>query len=146
MSYLYFPFIIQSMLMGYDEYLHMKRGLGLWERFGHPLDTLTVLIPLSMIALNDHSESGQNMYIILAVFSCIFITKDEFVHQKECSGVEAWIHSMLFILHPLIFLCSGILWKYDPGNLFISCQPALVGTFMIYQIFKWSLVWKQPLK
>ena len=146
MSYLYLPFIIQSMLMGYDEVLHNKRGLGVWERLGHPLDTLTVFVPLSMIAMNDYTESRFTMYIILAVFSCLFITKDEFVHHRECSSIETWIHSVLFVLHPMIFLSSGILWKNDPDNFFLSLQPVLVGIYMLYQIVRWSFIWKQPLR
>lgn len=146
MSYLYLPFIIQSILMGYDEVLHNKRGLGVWERLGHPLDTLTVFVPLSMIALNNYTESRLTIYIILAVFSCLFITKDEFVHHRECSSVETWIHSVLFVLHPMIFLSSGILWKNDPDNLFLSLQPMMVGVFMMYQILRWSFLWKQPLR
>jgi len=132
--------------MGYDEVLHNKRGLGVWERMGHPLDTLTVFVPLSMIALNDYTDSRLTRYIILAVFSCLFITKDEFVHHRECSSVETWIHSVLFVLHPMIFLASGILWKNDPDNLFLSLQQVLVGIFMIYQILRWSFLWKQPLR
>lgn len=146
MSYLYLPFLIQSILMGYDEVLHHKRGLGIWERLGHPLDSLTVFVPLSMIAMNDYNESRLTMYSILAVFSCLFITKDEFVHHRECSSVETWIHSVLFVLHPMIFLSSGILWKNDPNNFFLTLQPALVGIFMIYQILRWSFLWKEPLR
>lgn len=143
MSYLYFPFIIQSLLMAYDEHLHLKRGLGLWERLGHPLDTLTVFVPLSLIAINDFTPSRQTIYIILSVFSCLFITKDEWVHSKECSPVENWIHSLLFVLHPMIFIASGILWKYNYNENFLLIQSVLVGIFMIYQIFRWSLTWKQ---
>lgn len=146
MSYLYLPFIIQTLLMGYDEILHQRRGLGLWERLGHPLDTLTVFIPLSLIAMNDYSESNLTIFTILSVFSCLFITKDEFVHHRECSALESWIHSVLFVLHPLIFLCSAIIWKNNPENIFLSLQPVLVGIFMIYQIMRWSITWKQPLR
>lgn len=146
MSYLYLPFIIQGILMGVDEQIHMKRGLGTWERLGHPLDTLTVLIPLSYIAFHRYGEGELTAYIIMAIFSCLFITKDEFIHSKECGPMENWLHALLFVLHPLIFLSAGILWKYHPENNFIKYQPVLVLIFMIYQIFRWSIPWKQPTK
>ena len=143
---LYLPFILQAILMGIDENFHAKRGLGLWERLGHPLDTLTVFVPLSYIAINENNSNSMIVFIILGVFSCLFITKDEFVHHRECSSTEQWIHSLLFILHPAIFLTSGILWKFYPEDQFIQLQPVLVGIFMIYQIFRWSIPWKQVTK
>ena len=143
MSYLYIPFIIQGILMGVDERIHARRGLGLWERFGHPLDTLTVFVPLSYVAINEYTKNGLTIFIILSVFSCIFITKDEFVHRRECSALECWIHAILFVLHPMIFLCTAILWMNHPENEFIIYQPMAVGIFMIYQIFRWSIPWKQ---
>lgn len=142
MGYLYLPFIIQSLLMGFDEYLHTKRGLGTWERLGHPLDTLTVFVPLSLICINEFTPERLTVYIILSGFSCLFITKDEFIHTQHCSALENWIHSLLFILHPMIFLSSGVIWKYHPDNEFLAYQATMVGVFMIYQIFRWSIRWK----
>lgn len=143
MSYLYLPFLLQTILMGLDEHIHSKRDLGLWERFGHPLDTLTVFVPISFVAVKDFTDERLTVYVILSVFSCLFITKDEFVHTKVCSGIENWIHSLLFVLHPMIFLCSGLIWKYHPEDEFLTYQAILVGIFMIYQILRWSIRWKQ---
>jgi hypothetical protein len=143
MSLMYLPFITQGLIMGVDEYLHHKRGLGSWERVGHPLDTLTVFAPLSLIAFNDYSEHLLSVYITLAIISCLFITKDEFIHATECSPFENWLHSVLFILHPIIFLCSGLIWKNDTQNDFLVFQVIFVGLFMIYQIFRWSITWKK---
>lgn len=145
MILLFFPFILQGILMGIDEKLHMKRGLGLWERLGHPLDTLTVFVPMSFIAINEFNQSSQTSFIILAVFSCIFITKDEFVHTEECDKLENWIHSMLFVLHPIIFVCAYIIWKEHPDNAFLLIQPIVIGAFMSYQLLKWSIPWNQKL-
>ena len=143
---LYLPFIIQGLLMGYDEHLHKKRGLGAWERLGHPVDTLTVFAPLSLAATTDYTEDRLVIFIILSVFSSVFITKDEFIHTHECDARENWVHAMLFVLHPMIFICTGILWKYHPEDHFLSLQPVLVIIFMMYQIFRWSLKWKEHLK
>lgn len=143
MNLIYLPFILQGMLMVIDEVLHYKRGLGLWERLGHPLDTLTVFVPLAMVSMNDYSETGLNVFIALGAFSCLFITKDEFVHTKECSSFENWLHSLLFILHPVIFVMTFILWKHHPDNQFIDFQAILIGLFMLYQVIKWSLPWKK---
>lgn len=143
MNILYLPFMLQGVLMVIDEVFHYKRGLGLWERLGHPLDTLTVFVPLAMVSLNDYSEAGQTVFISLGVFSCLFITKDEFIHTKECSFIENWLHSLLFILHPLIFVMTFILWKNHPEDQFIDFQPIIIGSFMLYQVFKWSIPWKK---
>jgi hypothetical protein len=146
MNYLYLPFFCVTVLMGIDEVFHNKRGLGLWESFGHPLDSFTVFVPMSYIAMNDYTEKGKVIFTILAIFSCIFITKDEWVHTKECSAMENWLHSVLFILHPLVFLCSGMLWRFYPDDEFLPYQAIAVGVFMLYQIFRWSLKWKPQMK
>ncbi len=144
MSYLYLPFILQGILMGVDEKIHMDRGLGRWERLGHPLDTLTVLVPMSFIAFYPHTDSNLTAFIVMAVFSCLFITKDEFVHSKECSPFENWLHAVLFVLHPILFLSAAMLWK--EGSDFIRYQPIMIFVFMIYQILRWSIPWTQQTK
>ena len=146
MTLLYLPFIIQGIFMAFDEHLHKKRGLGAWERLGHPVDTMTVFSPLSFIAVNEYTSDRLIVFVILSVFSSVFITKDEFIHTNECNPLENWIHSMLFVLHPMIFICSGFLWKYHPDDQFLVIQAISVGVFMIYQIMRWSLSWKEHLK
>jgi hypothetical protein len=132
--------------MGVDEKLHWKRGLGRWERLGHPLDSLTVLIPMSLISLTTVTKPLLSAYVVLSAFSCLFITKDEFIHSKECSPFENWLHAVLFIIHPMIFFTSGILWIYHPNDQLLKYQPLLVGMFMLYQVVKWSIPWKQQTK
>ena len=144
MSYLYLPFILQGILMGLDEKIHMDRGLGRWERLGHPLDTLTVLVPMSFIAFYPQTDSNLTAFIVMALFSCLFITKDEFVHSKECSPFENWLHAVLFILHPVLFLSAAKLWQ--EGSDFIRYQPMMILVFMIYQILRWSIPWTQQRK
>lgn len=143
MNALYLPFIMQGILMLIDERIHIKRGLGLWERLGHPLDTLTIFVPLAFISINEFSQEHLTVFIILGAFSCLFITKDEFVHTRDCGGIENWLHSLLFIIHPLIFFCAALLWRDHPEDHFISYQPLIVGGFMLYQIIRWSIPWKQ---
>lgn len=143
MTFLYVPFCLVSLLMGYDEILHQRRGLGAWEKLGHPIDTLTVFVPLSYIALNEYTYHRLVVFIILAAFSCLIITKDEFIHSRECEAIENWIHSMLFILHPIIFATSALIWKYHPEDHFLTFQAIAVGVFMIYQVIRWSFSWKE---
>lgn len=146
MIILYVPFFIQGVLITVDEFLHQKRGLGSWERFGHPLDTLTVLIPLLYVATAPFTEQSLLVFIGLAAFSCLFITKDEFVHAKECDGFESWLHALLFIIHPVIFLSTALLWKNDSENIFFMGLPWVVALFMVYQILRWSIPWKKIAK
>ena len=142
MSYLYIPFVLQAILMAVDETFHTRRGLGRWERFGHPMDTLSVFIPLLLISYMPYNEESLKIFIGLAIFSCIFITKDEFVHARECPPLEHWLHALLFIVHPLIFLSSGIIWKNDSEHILVKIPPYFVGSFLIYQILRWSIRWK----
>jgi hypothetical protein len=144
MSVYYIPFLLQAGLMAADEfYFHEKRGLPAWERIGHPLDTLFTGITLSVPALFLHSPETETIYGVLAIFSCLLITKDEFIHADYCTKTEHWIHSMLFILHPLTFISAYLLWVSYPEDLILRIQPSLIGIFMFYQIFRWSIPWSR---
>lgn len=139
MLLLYIPFILQGACMIADEFLyHEKRGLPLWEKIGHPLDTLTVLATYLYLILG---AGNLTIYISLAAFSCLFITKDEFVHAKQCSGAEHWLHAMLFVLHPLSFLSAYFL--VQSGEVyFLQIQAGVIFCFMLYQSLRWSFPWR----
>lgn len=144
MNLLYYPFIIQGIFILADEfYYHERRGLPKWEIIGHPLDSLTTLVPLSIPALLSYNKSILNLFIGFAIFSFIFVTKDEFIHGKICNSTEQWIHSILYILHPVVFAATSLLWIHYPEDIFVKIQPLIVGGFMFYQILRWSLRWKK---
>jgi hypothetical protein len=136
---LFIPFILQGGAMFFDEFIfHRKRGLPMWERVGHPLDTLTVLLCYLLICLVPYSEINLNIYIGFSAFSCLFVTKDEFVHTEHCTAQENWLHAILFVLHPLTFLAAGIIWKENLYPSFIALQPIVIFAFLIYQLLYWS--------
>jgi hypothetical protein len=143
MILLFSPFIFQTIAMGVDElYFHRKRGLPLWEKIGHPLDTLTVLIAYAFLSLSEPTLFNLKIYIFLCAFSCLFVTKDEFVHTKYCEAKENWLHAVLFILHPLTFLSAGFIWFYQLSPLFLMIQPFVILFVLSYQILYWSFFGK----
>lgn len=138
----YIPFILQALCMIADEFLyHERRGLPLWEKIGHPLDTLTVLVTYLYLIVG---KFNLTVYLSLAAFSCLFITKDEFVHSKNCTPSEHWLHAMLFILHPVSFLSAYHLVINGEVN-FIKVQSAVIFCFMLYQSLRWSFPWRRQL-
>ena len=142
--FLFTPFILQAIAMIFDElYFHKKRGLGLWEKIGHPLDTLTVIVCFIFIITNTYSENTLYIFMGLAFFSSVFVTKDEFVHTELCEARENWLHAFLFILHPMCFISAAYLWKNNLYFDFIKVQVAVLAVVMFYQIFYWSLSWKK---
>lgn len=139
MIFLFIPFVLQALAMFFDEFhFHRRRGLPRWERIGHPLDSLTVLICYLFIAVQAPTTAAIYIYAGLSFFSSVFVTKDEFVHSKLCDAKENWLHAFLFILHPITFLCAGIIWKENLSSQFLIIQPAVVVVFMVYQILYWS--------
>jgi hypothetical protein len=144
MSLYYLPFLIQGIFMTVDEfYFHERRGLPLWEKIGHPLDSFFTLVTLSLPAFFIYNESIFKTYLGLSLFSCLFITKDEFIHQDRCTKTEHWIHSVLFILHPIILIITLLVWITARDVFFLKLQPVVVGSFMIYQILRWSTPWSK---
>jgi 2-polyprenyl-6-hydroxyphenyl methylase/3-demethylubiquinone-9 3-methyltransferase len=154
------PFLVQVTVIAIDEfYFHVRRGLPQWERLGHPLDTLTVLICFSFIQYVPYSSFSLKVYIALAIFSCIFVTKDEFVHKQCCPASEQWLHALLFINHPIVLTAAGLLWPIVSGGsvsswisnlvpyadnlrLFLFIQTGCVSAFLIYQTVYWNLIRK----
>lgn len=139
MNLLYLPFILQGLCMLVDEfYFHEKRGLPLWEKLGHPLDTLTVGICYAYLLFG---SPHLMVYVALASFSCLFITKDEWIHTEKCSAPENWLHAMLFVLHPLSFLSAYYLVQNGEVS-FLKIQTSVIFLFMFYQAIRWSFPWR----
>jgi hypothetical protein len=133
------PIVFQGIIMTVDEfYFHHKRGLPLWEKIGHPLDSLTILICYSFLVLKIPIELNIKIYIGLSLFSCLFVTKDEFIHTENCEASENWLHSLLFILHPISLLAAGFIWIKQISPIFIKAQLLIVFIFMFYQIIFWG--------
>lgn len=141
----YIPFFVQAVVILFDEfYFHVKRGLPLWERIGHPLDTLSVVLCVSYVLVFPYSTAALFPYIVLAVISCLLITKDEFVHKEECEAKEQWLHALLFVNHPLVLISMGVLWsKGEAFRPFLAVQLVFVALFCLYQLVYWNLLWKE---
>jgi putative flippase GtrA len=161
LTILLIPFAMQAILIVFDEWVfHLKRGLPKWERIGHPLDTLTVLATLCYALLIPCTIATLWGYVALAIFSCLFITKDEFVHKQHCPASEQWVHALLFINHPFLLAAVGMIWvclssETPPSwlafsvNKKIMLHQLLIGQllfvclFMCYQIVYWNFIWKE---
>ena len=149
MYFLLIPFIAQGAAMFVDEfYFHRARGLPAWERIGHPLDTISTLVCYAWALATVPTQTNIIIFVSLCIFSCLFVTKDEFVHAKLCGAGESWLHAVLFILHPIAFFCLGYIWvsPIEPLhhllNTAMTYQIYLMLGFLIYQIMYWGLLFK----
>lgn len=163
------PFLVHAVITAIDEfYFHRKRGLGAWERWGHPADTLTVLACYGMVLFLPPIKIYLVSYFALAIFSCLFVTKDEFVHAKECCASEIWLHSFLFLFHPILLTIAGLFWIFN-GNqnsskilnlidnqylyiqslnffkVFLFMQFFLTIFAFLFQLIYWNLIWKRKM-
>ncbi len=142
------PFLVQAIAIAVDEfYFHIKRGLGKWEKVGHPLDTLTVVALYIFCLILQFNVFNLVVYIGLASFSCLFVTKDEFVHKELCEPAEQWLHSILFLVHGLTAVALGFLWAISESlgyigpiniEIFILAQSIILIIFFLYQITYWN--------
>ncbi len=136
-------FAFQGLLMLVDEsvfHLRRRHEMPRWERLGHPLDTLTVLTPILLARFLPASEPWTIVFLALAVFSCVFVTKDEPVHAVHCTPGEHWLHALLFMVHPLLFAALWILWKQGQVG-WISLQVAVTFGFLCWQTVYWNGPW-----
>jgi hypothetical protein len=124
---------------------------------GHPLDTLTLLICLIFTLIFPYTTMTRVVYIGLALFSAVFVTKDEFVHKECCPAAEQWLHALLFLNHPIVLFALGCLWplyhalevpqwlqSYQPQGAIVGCflwgQTCAVACFGLYQWIYWNFV------
>jgi hypothetical protein len=108
------PFLIHALGMFIDEvWFHRRRGLPAWERWGHPLDTLTMLACYVLVLALPPTRNALLLYAGAALFSSLFITKDEWIHARHCGGGESWLHAFLFMLHPVLLAIAGV-WRFAP--------------------------------
>lgn len=137
-------FLLQGLILFIDEFFfHRKRGLPLWEIVGHPLDSLSVVVCYGYLYFFDYGPTTAVIYILLAIFSCVLITKDEVIHAAQASARENWLHSLLFILHPVPLIGAGLLWAANTEKLMFGLMGAFVFSFMAYQIFYWGIFAKK---
>ncbi len=145
--FLVWPFLLQGAAMVVDEFwFHRRRGLGRWERMGHPLDTLTVLICYGIALFVPYSPTALMWYAGCAMFSMLCVTKDEFVHARACSAGEHWLHAVLFLLHPVTLAAAALIWMDWPAGAgalqgFLAATFGIVVTFGLYQLLYWN-VWR----
>jgi len=126
--------LLQGLCMFVDEiFFHRKRELPGWERWGHPVDTVFFLLPLSLTALLPATPLWVALYIGLSVVSSLVITKDEWVHAKECAPGEHWIHALLFVLHPCVLIGTAELWLSGDALWFRQGFPSVIVVFASYQ-------------
>ncbi len=131
--------LVQAALMFFDEWwFHRARGLPRWERVGHPLDTLTVAACYAWLSLAPRIPSSTYAYAGLAAFSCLFVTKDEVVHQRLCTRAECWLHAMLFVVHPIVLALFALAWLAGDVWL-VRVQLALTIALASYQFVYWNV-------
>jgi len=129
--------LLQGGLMAIDEWVfHRRRGLSLWELWGHPVDSFLYVLPLSVAAHASATSGWLAIYLLLCVVSCLVITKDEWVHARECVPGEHWIHSLLFIVHPVVLWGVGTMWIQGEGTVLRRALPVLILAYASYQILR----------
>lgn len=140
------PIGLQGLLMAIDEgYFHRKRGLPAWERWGHPIDTLSFLAPLGIASFEPHTSFWSRTFIALSAFSCVCITKDEWVHSEVSSPLESWIHALLFVLHPIVLGTVYLSWTGGVGDSGPEVLPLKflflgISVFLAYQVVYWNFM------
>ena len=118
------PFALQGVAMLVDEFgFHRRREVSRWEWRGHLLDTAVFAACLGYLLVFPPDPGRFGGYLALAGFSCVLVTKDEWVHQRRCPGTEHWLHAILFLLHPVVLIAAGLLWLGTGGDALAALPP-----------------------
>jgi len=130
------PFIIQAILFGMDEFCyHRNRFIPLLEKWGHVLDTLVFLICIYYALYKDYRKRREWKYIFWFVLSCLVVLKEESIHYMlPISLGEQWLHSILFVLHPILLGSLGYFWVTSQKFIWLKPWFYGVGFFLFYYI------------
>lgn len=146
-----------SILMIFDEFFfHRKRILPKWERIGHPIDTVFILLCFLVVICLPMTKLSIILYFSLSVLSCFIIVKDESIHLKYCGKYEQYLHALLFILHPILLIILFFSWSSFTKSYFsdmdyfnspllkniIYFQFISATLFLSYQILFWNFFFK----
>ena len=124
----------QAVLMFVDEgAFHRVRRLGAWESWGHVADSAFFAGALAPAALLAPTHRAAVLYALLALVSTVLVTKDEWIHTRECKAAENWVHALLFALHPCVLIAVGALWARGEGALLRAALPLAVAAYSCYQ-------------
>jgi 2-polyprenyl-6-hydroxyphenyl methylase / 3-demethylubiquinone-9 3-methyltransferase len=139
------PFGLQGVAMGFDTFAcHRAREVPRGEGLGHALDTAVFLACLAFPLFFAPTPGHLGFFGALAAASCLLITKDEFIHQRLCTGVEHWFHAVLFLLHPLVLAATALLWLRTGAQGALLLQAVLVAGFLAFQLAAWALEGQGP--
>ncbi|MDE2141895.1 MAG: bifunctional 2-polyprenyl-6-hydroxyphenol methylase/3-demethylubiquinol 3-O-methyltransferase UbiG [Elusimicrobia bacterium] len=128
----------QGALMLVDEFfLHRERALGEWESWGHAADSAVFAAVLVLPACFAPTARATAAYAAGAVFSTLMVTKDEWIHARECGPFEQWVHSLLFALHPCVLIGIAALWILGEAAAARAALPLVVAAFSAYQWIYW---------
>jgi hypothetical protein len=145
-GWLALPVVLQASAMLVDElYFHRQRGLPRWERIGHPIDTLSVLACYGLSLAMPPVQHNLALFAVLAVLSCLLVTKDEWIHTAHCKAAEQWLHSLLFVLHPIVLGVIALLWLRQERTL-LWLAAGTTAAFGSYQALYWNLPWEKLLR
>ena len=120
-----------------ERIFHRERALGEWESWGHVADSAAFAAALAPAALLAPTRGAALLYAGLALASTALVTKDEWIHARECGGAEQWLHAALFAAHPCVFLSIGALWARGEGAPLRAGLPVAVAAYSFYQWFYW---------
>ena len=110
----------------------------------------------AIVLMVPYESSLIKYYVGLAIFSCLLVTKDEFVHKHHCPAAEQWLHAILFVNHSVLLAAMGLMWPKLSGveifswlpsaeslKPFLWFQIAFAAIFCLYQIVYWNFFYKE---
>ena len=138
---IYLPALLQGGAMVVDEgVFHRRRGLGRWERLGHPIDTLSVAAVYAwLLAVPVGAPAAIPGFLAIAIGSCLLVTKDEPVHARVCGAGEQWLHAVLFLLHPIAFGAAFFVARGAGSRWFLVGTLAATVAFGAWQLLYWTV-------
>ena len=138
--------IIHGILLNIDEHIfHKKRGINKIELWNALFDMALFIAPIFIALFTKFSYWWEKVFIAFCMASCLSIAKNELFY-KGLDVKERLVHSLLYVLHPVILYAYYISWQtnyFDHHYYVWLTQLAfmLLGIQSItYRIIYWNYI------
>ena len=143
-TFIAFNLLLAAIFILIDEPMHIKRGLGHWEKISHLTDELfsALTFYIGYLALVNKSNFLFFLYCAFSVLTQVLTYKDEFIHKAESLPKEHIIHACMFSLNAAIFTLGAVMILLQVSPQIFLFSLALVGLSIIWQISYWWVIKK----
>jgi hypothetical protein len=107
-------FAVYGLILFIDEFaFHRRKGLA--ERRSQALDTFWMAACAGVVSFVEYGDMPRLVFGGLSLISMIWMTRNQFEHARHATPGEHYLHSLQFVLHPILLITLMAVWQFIDG-------------------------------